>query len=107
MRFPRPATPHSADGRLLRPPAPAAPQHRVGLAHPSTPPPFRTRSCDSRVPQPPTTLMGACFALPHQLLRSTEPDSPTHQHRHLPELAHAPPPLRNRAPPRWTPVSPA
>src|ERR1700687_2946183 len=47
MRFPRSAPTHNADGRLLRPPAPAAPQHRVGLAHPSTPQPFRTRSCDS------------------------------------------------------------
>src|ERR1700682_4392192 len=45
MRFPRFASTYNADGRLLRPPAPAAPQHRVGLARPSTPPPFRTRSC--------------------------------------------------------------
>src|ERR1700682_2981459 len=44
MRFPRFASTYNADGRLLRPPAPAAPQHRVGLA-PSKPPPFRTRSC--------------------------------------------------------------
>src|ERR1700682_2244528 len=91
MRFPRFASTYNADGRLLRPPAPAAPQHRVGLA-PSKPPPFRTRSCDSRVSRPPTTLMGGCFALPHRLLRSTESGSP-HQNRHLSELAHAATPM--------------
>src|ERR1022692_1817837 len=43
IRFPRPATTHNVDGRLLRPPAPAASRYRVGLAQ-SAPPPFRTRS---------------------------------------------------------------
>src|SRR5881409_2640456 len=38
---------HRVDGRLLRPPAPAAARHRVGLA-PSIPPPCRIHSYASR-----------------------------------------------------------
>src|ERR1022692_71615 len=92
IRFPRPATTHNVDGRLLRPPAPAASRYRVGLA-PSAPPPFRTRSFDSRVPRPRTMSMGGCFALPHQPLRGTESGSP-HQHPHLSKLAHSLPAFR-------------
>src|SRR3954453_1846024 len=93
------------NGRLLRPPAPAAPQHRVGLA-PSAPPLFRTRS-RCFFPFASTLIaMGGCFALPHRLLRSTASVSP-HQHRHFSELAHAASSLSHPPSSQWAAASPS